>query len=150
MSFFTGQNKDNEYFLNKGTIADYLLTEFKNSDFLKLVNKADLIKLLNNNQAHFTLFLPRIVDNTIDINDSKQIVNCAIIPRLIDSKILKSTPVSYFNTRNLTMRMFVHNLEDEIIINCASKILKPDICCTNGIIHIIDNILLPNDKHFVN
>jgi uncharacterized surface protein with fasciclin (FAS1) repeats len=151
MSFFNGRPEQPELCINKDTIADYV---YNNSgDFLELVNKAGALTLLNTQQSRLTLFIPEKIDMDIrnmDAGEAKQIVNCAIIPRFVDSNILKSTPASYFNTRNPAMRMFVVNRGVDITLNCEANIVKPDIMCKNGIVHIIDKLLTPNSKHFVN
>ena len=114
---------------------------------------------LNSDQANFTLFLP--TDDSLrhipeefftqmDDGLARQIFNSSIMDRRLTKDLIMSSPVSYYYTKNPQMRMYVTNIGGKTRINNCSTVLQYDITCTNGLVHIIDNLLVPSDDHFMN
>ena len=73
-----------------------------------------------------------------------------MIDRKITKNLITSSPVAYYYTRNDKMRMYVTNIDDNTRINNSVNIVKYDINVNNGLIHIIDGIIIPNEDHFMN
>ena len=94
-----------------------------------------------------------ISDNYIkqlDIGLAREIVKASILDRKINSDLLNSTPVTYYYTKNPLMRMYYTYLYGKSVINNCSTVLKYDINLSNGLIHIINGLIVPSEDHFMN
>jgi hypothetical protein len=99
------------------------------------------------------MFLNHLSNNDIhsmDDGEAKDIIETSILPTIIASDLLKSSPVSYFYTKNSHMRMYVTNINDITKINNCVQVVKYDIWCNNGIIHIVSGLIQPSLDHFLN
>src|SRR3990167_2850050 len=142
----------------KGSLYDYL-TKPEFSKFREIVNRANMIGFLSGCQADCTLFVP---NNSVlgsipmsffqkmDDGYARDIVNASIIGRKIDKRLLISSPVSYFHTRNLAMRMYVTNINNHTKINNCVDVVNYDIMLNNGILHVVNGLIVPNESHFIN
>lgn len=151
-------NKDPEVCINPGSIYDFL-NKNNCSKFKKVVERAGMIGQLNDKQADFTVLVP--TDNFLahipaqyfekmDDGLARQILDSSVIRKKIDKKLITSSPVAYYNTRNPQMRMYITNISGKTQVNNCATIVKYDINCTNGLIHLVNNILAPNMDHFMN
>jgi uncharacterized surface protein with fasciclin (FAS1) repeats len=86
----------------------------------------------------------------MDKGYAKEIINSALINRKIDYNLLTSSPVSYLYTRNPKMRMYVTNINETTRINDCVNVLEYNINRTNGLIHIVDGLILPSENTFMN
>lgn len=151
-------DREEVYLPNKDTLYSYICNpEF--SKFKKILEKAKMISQLNNIQANFTVFVPDddslkdIPDeyfSNMDIGTAKQIVNASIIVKKINGELIQSSPVAYYYTLNPKMRMYITNIGGITIINNRTRITEYDITLTNGIIHKISDLIIPNEDHFMN
>lgn len=146
--------------ITKGSIYDYVNSQPDMKLFKKVIDNSLLTGQLNDKEANFTIFIPtddylkkyyhpNYFDN-LDGNEAKSLMDSCILNRRISSDIIKSSPVAYYSTRNLAMRMFVTNISGETILNNCAKVVKFDINLNNGVIHIIDNLLRQTDDTFMN
>jgi uncharacterized surface protein with fasciclin (FAS1) repeats len=129
------------------------LTKFK-----KVVERAGLGAQLAQKEANFTLFAPldqhlkqpaHYFDH-MDDGLARQIVASSLMDRQIDGALLKSSPVSYYATKNSKMRMYVTNICDRTEINQCATVVKFDVPTDNGVIHLTDNIIVPSNATFIN
>ena len=117
---------------------------FKN--FIRVIQKTGFNQNLSND-GQFTVFAPD--DNAFNKNSSEKIEN------LLNDKdrlitVLKShiinKKIDYFNLKttkkikSINGKELIINTKNGLKIN-DSNLIKSDIDCTNGIIHIIDNVL---------
>lgn len=170
MSYFNDLHGDKvQPCMRKNSLYWFLFNNGEFSKFLRIVDRAKMIGQLNKIQADFTLFVPRDQDlkhipeaffEFMDDGLAKQIFNASCMNRRISGNLLVSSPVSYYATLNSEMRMYVTNIfsvsprdNGEGItteINKCARVLKYDVLLDNGLIHIIDNIIVPNGDHFMN
>jgi hypothetical protein len=152
-------DKEPEICINSGSIYSIIASSPSFSKFKKIVENAKMIGIFNDIQANFTLFLPSddyLKDfpdwffETMDDGLAKQIINSSIIPKILKRDLLTSSPVCYFYTKNPGMRMYVTNINYITELNRCTRVVRYDINCTNGVIHLIDNLIIPNDDHFMN
>lgn len=136
---------------NKGSIMDIIATnsDFKNFYYIMRMSKLDYI--YNDIQANFTLFVAsdaQLKDyenyiTTIDQNTAVKIIKTSSLRKIIVSELLEDSPISYYNTLNTSAKLRVTStLEGNIYIN-DKKVIQKDIKATNGIIQVIDGLLLP-------
>lgn len=161
MSFFTDYRSDKapEMCKNKNSIYYYISKNPKFSKFKKIVDHAQMMGFLDSDQANCTLFIPNndslknIPEAYFDFMDdglAKQIIAASTIPRKLAKDLLTSSPVCYYYTRNPEMRMYVTNINNQMKINECINVLQFDVWLENGIVHIVDNIIVPNQDHFLN
>jgi uncharacterized surface protein with fasciclin (FAS1) repeats len=63
----------------------------------------------------------------------------------LPSEILEDSPSSFFYTYDdYSSRLFITNISGKTYINNSIKVIKKDILANNGIIHIIDGLIVPN------
>lgn len=145
--------------IEKGSIYDYINSNPSFSKFKTIVNHSKNIGLLNDIQANCTVLIPKdeyLSDipleyfTKMDDGLARQILASSIIDRKICGKLLSSSPVAYYITRNPEMRMYVENISGITTVNRCSRVVQYDIKCTNGLIHIITGLLVPSDNHFMN
>jgi uncharacterized surface protein with fasciclin (FAS1) repeats len=136
-----------------GTLLDIIE---KNPDFSKfryLVKLAAQEDVLNASQANFTIFVPsdkslkNINDNVfinMDTTTAWYIVKSCMVKNKIPSEILEDSPAAYYYTLSEGNRLFITNISGITYLNNSIKVIHKDIMCTNGIIHVIDGLFIPN------
>jgi len=134
-------------------IAEYIQSEPEFSEFGKILEKANLISLLSV-RGPYTLFLP---SNTqmeeyyalkgVSSYDefSPEFLRTLCFNHLIPSKVLTNDiGLGALRDTNALGDFLVTEFDkSDIILNKASKIIKRDIPCANGIIQLIDKVIEP-------
>jgi uncharacterized surface protein with fasciclin (FAS1) repeats len=119
------------------------------SKFRYILRLSKLDDLYNDQQANFTLFVPTndsIPESMLvnmDLLTARNIITASTLNYRITSDILSDSPCAYFTTNNAANRMFVSNFAGQTTINNYINLIGKDISATNGIIHVIDKMLLP-------
>ena len=158
-SFTDYRGSESKMCLNKGTIYDYISSNPSFSKFKTIVERAGMKGQLNELQANFTIMIPSDEHlnhipveyfNKMDDGLARQILKASSIIRILDKKIITSSPVSYYNTLNQEMRMYITNIGGKTRINNCCSIVNYDISLCNGMIHVVDNLVVPSDAHFMN
>ena len=136
------------------TLLSFIENNSDFSIFLYLVKLANFRERLNEKQANFTLFLPsdkellkRFNENVftnMDPTTAWYIVKSSLLRDRISSEILEDSPAAYYYTDSQPNRMFITNMNGQTYINNCIRIIKKDILTKNGIIHIIDSLIIPN------
>jgi len=137
------------------TLMGIITTNPDFSKFRYMVKIARLGGILNDIQADFTIFIPsdKALESAeglgeevfINMDDStaRHIVLSSMLNRRITSELLADSPASYFITRDPPNRLFVSNISGKTCINTDINIIHTDIIASNGIIHVIDNLIRP-------
>jgi len=136
---------------------DTLLGKITNNpDFTKfnfMVRRAGLEEFLNSPQANFTIFIPSDkalqfinadIFTNMDILTARKIVKTSMLYEKIPAKILEDSPAAYYYTTDTVNRLFITNINGVTYINNNIKIIEKDIILNNGLIHVIDNLIIPN------
>ena len=126
-----------------------------NNDFNRFKHIIELAHMqfkLNDPQSNFTIFVPSDIElnkrysdeyfDQMDTGLANTIIKCSTLNNEIESSILKH-PLKYFTTLKQAQRILIRTTDDVSIINEDIKILKFNIICNNGIIHVVDNLILP-------
>ena len=146
-------------FLEKSQIAhktldpESLMGIINNTDdfsfFKNIVENAMMCNILNSPESNFTLFVPHngaFSDKDLkymDISLARHIVRTSTLNKRITSELLEDSGASYFATKDPPNRLFVRNFNGETFINDQAKIVYKDIIASNGIIHIVDKLIIP-------
>lgn len=135
-----------------GSLLDKIQNTPDFSKFSYIVELSNFKSILNAPQANFTLFVPsdnalkNISDNVfinMDSTTAWYLIKSSIIKNKIPSEILEDSPAAYFYTLSECNRLFITNVSGTTYIDDNIKIIKKDILCTNGIIHVIDGLIYP-------
>ena len=144
------QNSPCPFLIDKESIAGKIFSNKNLSNFASILNKSGLITRYTSKQANCTLFasINRSTPNSslMTIGDCVEIIRLCTLNRKIDSDLLTQSPCSKFNTRNNDHNLLIINVNGKTTINNVSNIINFDIKCNNGLIHIVDNILIPLDQ----
>jgi uncharacterized surface protein with fasciclin (FAS1) repeats len=118
------------------------------SKFKYIVEKAMMTDILESMQTNLTLFIPsdskiKYFFDNMDVSFARHIIKTSMLNKKIPSELLEDSPFSFFNTNDPFNKLLISNINGETFINNNIKIIQKDIIATNGIIHIIDNLILP-------
>lgn len=156
-SSFAGTAKD--VCSSPNTIFNYIKTKPEFSKFRKIVARAQMDGFLDNIEANFTILIPedrylshipKEFFDTMDNGLARQILSASSIDRRIDKKLITSSPVAYYFTKNPKMRMYITNIDSKTQVNNCMEIIKYDIKLDNGLIHITNGLIVPSEDHFMN
>ena len=139
----------------EGSIMYLINTHHDFNYFSYIIKLAEMDLILDNIQANFTLFVPSDTEIKIkykygdflinmDQSTAKSIVLSSLLDYRIPSELLQNSPASYYNTKYPPNRLFITNIGGTTYINDKIKIIHKDILCTNGIIHVIDGLIIPD------
>lgn len=125
-------------------------------DFTKfkfMVDRACLRDTLNSKQSDFTLFIPsdkalsmKVSDNyfvNMDILTARTIVRTSMLNKRISSEVLEDSPCADYYTMSPGNRLAITNLSGKTYINGNIRIIYKDIVMNNGIIQVIDGLIIP-------
>lgn len=135
----------------KGTLLDIIYTNPEFSIFKHVVKKSQINKLLNANEADFTMFIPsnkalsHINPNFftyMDIATARSIVRALTVSKRLSSEVLGYSNASYLYSIDKVNKLFITNIRD--ITNVSGfNVIQKDILASNGIIHVIDGLPVP-------
>lgn len=145
--------------VTKGSIYDYISSSPKLRRFKTVVDRAHAIGTLNDIQANCTVLVP--TDDSLshipieyfeDMDDglARQILAASTLDRKLPKNLLTSSPVAYYITRLPSMRMYITNISGVTRLNNCATVKQFDIECNNGLIHLIEGLIAPNEDHFMN
>jgi uncharacterized surface protein with fasciclin (FAS1) repeats len=149
------KNKQNECNLtqNDNTLMGVITNNPDFSIFATIIEKALFTKKLSEKQADYTLFVPsdaalkkiysEKILNNIDSGLSKQILAFSMMNRKIDKNLLQSSPISIFPTIDRSNSIHIQTICDVTYLPNNTKVIHFNQPADNGIIHVIDNLLIP-------
>jgi uncharacterized surface protein with fasciclin (FAS1) repeats len=120
---------------------------------LKAMRSLGLTEVLSGN-GPFTLFAPvdeaftRLPSQTIEVLfRDRLLLNDILTHHLVKDKIMTPDLEDKQSLKSVSGgRLQITKTKDDFYISGA-RVLQSDIACTNGIIHIIDAVLIPEELH---
>lgn len=122
--------------------------------FSNIVQKAQYSGKLMDPQADFTLFVPSDNElrkkynqdflNNIDAGMARQILSFSMMNRKIDQYLLQSSPVTILPTLDRSNSMYLNTVCGVTRLVNDTKIIHFNHPADNGIVHVIDNLLIPD------
>ena len=67
-----------------------------------------------------------------------------MLNRRISSEVLEDSPNAYYYTMDQANRLCITNLGGETYLDGNIKVIYKDILANNGIIQVIDNLVVPH------
>ena len=115
---------------------------------IKAVQEAGLIDVLSS-EGPFTIFAPtdqafaELPKKTIEslLNDKEKLTNILTYHVLLNTILIKQF-IKIKNAKTVNGKNISIQTKNGFIIDNA-KIIKKDIECSNGVIHVIDKVLIP-------
>ena len=121
--------------------------------FKYILKLAKLEAILDDPDANVTLFVPsdmalnKVMDPSVflnmDLATARHIVLGSSLERKITSAVLSDSPASWINTRDPPNRLFVTTIRGHTRINNSINVIHKDIQASNGLIHVVDNMIIP-------
>ena len=128
---------------------------FKGRDtqiFKFILHQSGLIDLLDDPLANLTVFVPvdsaierkwdEQVINNLDRYTARNIVLYSCFDGYLDMRALRSDLEQYINTRIPGQRLHVINY-NETVLDRKATVIRGDVRFGNGIVHVVDDILVP-------
>ena len=127
-----------------GTMLDYVAKN--HSEFLNVMKTANLLPFYDCNDRKYTLFVPICLPQDfplLDPNTCYRIMKYSTLYGVVTTGMLNNDMILYplSHPRN-NIDVTIYN-DGEIRVR-GKTILKGDIFCSNGLIHLIDGMLWPN------
>ena len=126
-------------------------TAITNPDFSTLVTaikEADLVDTLSG-AGLFTVFAPtneafaKIPEATLKaVLADKAKLTSILTYHVVSGKVMSKDVLNITEAKTAQGSMLKINTKDGVMINDA-KVIKADIECSNGVIHVIDTVLMP-------
>ncbi len=138
------------------TLFGFLVGNKQFSKMTEIVIKSKMETLLSEKQSNFTFFitpnesLEDLNVSYLDVGLAKQIVKMSLLDNRIPMRVLKESPCRYLYTKNEQQRLFVTCLYDEVVINNNAKVIMSDKNVSNGVIHVVNNLLIPTNNTYMN
>lgn len=104
-------------------------------------------------EGPFTVFAPtdkafaKLPNGTLDDllePENKQRLVSILSYHVISGKVMASDVVELSSARTLNAQSLSIKVEDGVVKVDSATIIHTDIKCSNGVIHIIDNVMLPD------
>jgi len=127
------------------TIVDIVVNDDRFTTLVKVLSEADLVETLNGD-GPFTVFAP--VNDAFDALETvpegeilKQILLYHVTSGKIRSQeLLKKEMVASLQGEDIKITL---NSDNEIVINDMVKVIQSNIRAKNGMIHVIESVLIP-------
>ena len=128
------------------SILDTLQSENSCSTTVNALKKTVLAETLSGT-GPFTLFVPD--DNAFAkvnledvLNDTKQLTE-TLKYHVLEGKVMRGEMVTLEHAETMNIKPLTIRVKDGEILIDNGKVVRSDIECTNGVIHIVDAVFLP-------
>lgn len=133
-------------------IVDTAIAAGQFKTLVKLVQEAELVEALRG-EGPFTVFAPtdeafaKLPKSQVEaLLKDKEALRRVLLYHVVSGKVMASDVTKLRSAKTLqgqNIRIRVRN--NTVNINDA-KVVKADIVCTNGVIHVIDKVILPPNR----
>jgi ribosomal protein L33 len=152
-------DKPPEIICRENTVYNVLQSNPNFSIWKRIVDRSGMAEQMNERELNSTLFIcsddklrnaPKGFFEKMDNGMCRQVLKASLMDKIIDRDLLTSSPVSYYYTKNPDMRMYITCISNRVMVNNRLTFEKYDIKCSNGMIHILDGIIIPTLDNFMN
>lgn len=128
------------------TIAETIIAESSFHTFADAIKNSDMVEKLSE-QGPFTMFVPddaafEKVNLSDMLNDRKKLIE-TVTYHVIEGKYLSDEVKTLEHVHTLNVKPLTIREKDGKILIDNGKIVKTDIECSNGVIHVVDAVFLP-------
>jgi transforming growth factor-beta-induced protein len=142
---------------NKKDIVEVATEAGSFNTLLTAATKAGLVETLKS-EGPFTVFAPtdeafaklpsHVVENLLKPENKEQLA-AILTYHVVSGKVKAEKASKLTGTETVNgQRIAINKKYDDLFIN-DSKVISADVSASNGVIHVIDQVLLPSDKNLV-
>ncbi|XP_044753028.1 transforming growth factor-beta-induced protein ig-h3 [Coccinella septempunctata] len=140
------------------SVQDIIRNDKRLSSLLQVLESTDLLKKFKD-EGHYTVFAPtnEAFDKLEQSTRDKLLRGEACAKSIISHHVTAHTVCSVAIIGNSTTHNVDGNvlnmertLDDQLILENKAKIIETDIMGTNGVVHLIDTIIIPESALFIN
>jgi uncharacterized surface protein with fasciclin (FAS1) repeats len=113
------------------------------------VKAAGLVETLKG-QGPFTVFAPtdeafaKLPAGTVEkLLSDKELLAKILTYHVVPGKVMAADVVKLDEAKTVQGQTISISTKDGVKLNGSAKVIKADIPCTNGVIHVIDTVMLP-------
>jgi transforming growth factor-beta-induced protein len=113
------------------------------------VKSADLVETLSS-PGPFTVFAPtddafaKLPEGTVEsLLQNKDKLKSILTYHVVSGKVMASDVVNLESAATVNGKQVTIKAEGDTVMVDNAKVVKTDIDCTNGVIHVIDTVILP-------
>ncbi len=122
------------------------------SRFIEAVKAVGLVDILTNDDILLTVFVPndsaflKLMDGSFEkLMEDKERLRQILKYHMMDGKFFEDDILNLDVLETLEGSEINVDLEDGDVMIDDAMIVRPDVLCTNGIIHVIDRVLIPEE-----
>lgn len=116
------------------------------------VKTAGLVETLSGD-GPFTVFAPtddafaKLPEGTVEalLEDVEKLTSI-LTYHVVSGKVMASDVVNMTSAKTVNGQSLTITVKDGTVMVDNAKVIKTDIVCSNGVIHVIDTVVLPNNK----
>ena len=119
---------------------------------VKLVQEADLVDALRG-EGPFTVFAPtdeafaKLPKSQVDaLLKDKEALRRVLLYHVVQGKVMASDVTKMRSAKTLQGQNINIRVRNNVVRINDAKVIKADIVCTNGVIHVIDKVILPPNR----
>ena len=144
--------------MTPGTIVQVASANPQFSTLVSLVKKAGLVTALSSPKAHLTVFAPTnaafaalkkndpMTFNAVATTPSllKKVLTYHVLTTEVDAAAATAAAQKNAKVKTLEGESIALRLKGgKIILNGSATVVKPNVMASNGVIHVIDSVLIP-------
>jgi len=119
---------------------------------VKLVQEADLVDALRG-EGPFTVFAPtdeafaKLPKKQVDaLLKDKEALRQVLLYHVVQGKVMASDVTKMRSAKTLQGQNINIRVRNNVVRINDAKVIKADIVCSNGVIHVIDKVILPPNR----
>ncbi len=127
-------------------IAETVISDSTLKTFADALKNSDLVETLGEG-GPFTLFVPDddafAKVNLADMLNDKKKLKETVTYHVLEGKFMASEVMTMEHVHTMNIKALTIRVKDGNILIDNGKIIKTDIECSNGVIHVVDAVFLP-------
>jgi len=135
--------------MGKKSIVETAVSAGTFNTLVTAVKAADLVEVLSG-PGPFTVFAPtddafdKLPEGTIaKLLENKDKLKAILTYHVVPGKVMASDVVNLKSAKTVNGQQITIKVKGGIVMVDNAKVVKTDIDCTNGVIHVIDTVILP-------
>jgi uncharacterized surface protein with fasciclin (FAS1) repeats len=133
-------------------IVDTAIAAGQFKTLVKLVQEADLVDALRG-EGPFTVFAPtdeafaKLPKSQVDaLLKDKEALRRVLLYHVVQGKVMASDVTKMRSAKTLQGQNINIRVRNNTVQINNAKVVKADIVCSNGVIHVIDKVILPPNR----
>jgi uncharacterized surface protein with fasciclin (FAS1) repeats len=135
--------------MGKKSIVETAVSAGTFNTLVTAVKAADLVEVLSG-PGPFTVFAPtddafdKLPEGTIaKLLENKDKLKAILTYHVVPGKVMASDVVNLKSAKTVNGQQITIKVKGGTVMVDNAKVVKTDIDCTNGVIHVIDTVILP-------